>query len=109
MRYKARCKLCNKVFTNREKGSKFKPIAMCPECNRLNEIITCLGCKQAFKRKDGWLDECYECETPVCSKCGHCFKVGQFDFCFCKEHKNPDREYLKQENERLIEELAAFN
>lgn len=101
-----KCSECKKKETC-VKGFKLKPKPLCPSCVLGNEIWECKNglCKNKFKRKNGWLDECWTCQSPLCNKCvGKSVKVKGLEFSFCKEHLNPNMKELEKDAKQLIEE-----
>ena len=101
-----KCSKCKKIV-DVTKGYRLKPKPICSNCVLMNEELECKNgfCKNKFKRKDGWLDECWECHLPVCKKCvGKSVEVKGVAFSFCEEHINYDMKQLVEDAEWLIEE-----
>ena len=99
----SKCKKSVRVW----KGFKLKPFPVCPDCVFLNEEFICKNnlCGNEFKRKEGYLDECWTCGNPLCFKCVKKeVTIEGVEFSFCEEHKKPNMKELKEDALRLIEE-----
>lgn len=100
-----KCSECGKIFWQISKGCKLKPKPLCPKCVLGNEKLVCKNglCRNKFKRKNGWLDECWTCQLPLCHKCAKkTITVKGVEFSFCEKH-------YKINMEKLIEDANELN
>jgi len=103
-----KCSICSKPFnTKNSKGCKLVPVPLCPNCARDQTVVNCPECQKSFRNKDGWRDECFECEKKLCFFCvGKSVKYSELEFNFCKQHINYDEDWLKIEANRIKEEYS---
>lgn len=105
------CKDCKSEFKQRERGCKVKPIPICPQCNIRRVIFSCNNCSQeGCIKEEFYRRTCFECGLDGCSKCiPYIVEELGIEFELCEEHKDYDREKIRESAKELSEESADLH